>query len=136
MTRVVVFAIGLAALALHALRYYPFLADDALISLRYARNFVDGLGLVWNAGERVEGYSNLSWILLCSALHALGVDLVTAARGLGAACGALLVLALAFLSGDSASMLSRLWAPFFLATLGCVAAWLLAGLNSRCFTPW
>src|SRR5215469_5761701 len=36
------------------------LFDDALISLRYALNFNEGYGLVWNLGEatRVEGYTN------------------------------------------------------------------------------
>lgn len=40
------------------------LFDDAFISLRYASNFVRGHGLVWNLGERVEGYTNFLWTLL------------------------------------------------------------------------
>ena len=32
-------------LLFHAGRYYPFIADDALISLRYARRLVEGQGL-------------------------------------------------------------------------------------------
>jgi len=39
-------------------RYYS-LFDDAMISMRYAWNASHGLGLVWNPGERVEGYTNL-----------------------------------------------------------------------------
>jgi len=39
------------------------LFDDAYISFRYARNFAEGLGLVWNPGERVEGYTNFLWTL-------------------------------------------------------------------------
>ncbi len=38
--------------------------DDAFISYRYARNFAQGQGLVFNEGERVEGYSNFLYILL------------------------------------------------------------------------
>jgi hypothetical protein len=34
------------------------LFDDAMISMRYADNLTRGRGLVWNPGERVEGYSN------------------------------------------------------------------------------
>src|SRR2546423_1137519 len=34
------------------------LFDDAMISMRYAWNFVHGNGLVWNPGERVEGFTN------------------------------------------------------------------------------
>ena len=44
--------------AIDGQRYYA-LFDDAMISMRYAWNFAHGLGLVWNAGQRVEGYSNL-----------------------------------------------------------------------------
>lgn len=40
--------------------------DDAYISYRYAENFANGLGLVYNPGERVEGYTNLLWVLLVS----------------------------------------------------------------------
>ncbi len=48
---------------------YWWLVDDAMISMRYARNLADGLGLVWNAGERVEGYTNLLWTLFMALVH-------------------------------------------------------------------
>jgi hypothetical protein len=42
-------------------RYFT-LADDQMISMRYAENLAGGHGLVWNAGgERVEGYTNFLW---------------------------------------------------------------------------
>ncbi len=78
----------------HAFYYAPFLSDDALISLRYADRFVDGLGLTWTDGERVEGYTDFLWVLLTAGLHFLGVDLIAAARGLaflGCAGGAVIV---------------------------------------------
>ncbi len=34
------------------------LFDDAMISMRYADNFAHGKGLVWNEGQRVEGFTN------------------------------------------------------------------------------
>ncbi|MBI5093367.1 MAG: hypothetical protein HZB26_13125, partial [Candidatus Hydrogenedentes bacterium] len=40
-------------------RRYFVLFDDAMISMRYAWNLAHGVGLVWNAGERVEGITNL-----------------------------------------------------------------------------
>jgi hypothetical protein len=44
--------------------------DDAMISMRYARNLADGHGLVWNPGaERVQGFSNPAVTLLMAALH-------------------------------------------------------------------
>jgi len=39
-------------------------SDDAYISYRYAQNLARGHGLVFTPGERVEGYSNLLYVLL------------------------------------------------------------------------
>jgi arabinofuranosyltransferase len=50
---------------------YYCLFDDAMISMRYARNWVDGQGLVWNPGERVEGYSNFLWTAVMAGVHLL-----------------------------------------------------------------
>jgi hypothetical protein len=38
-----------------------------MISMRYAWNLSHGMGLVWNVGERVQGYTNLLMTLLMSA---------------------------------------------------------------------
>ncbi|MFH1842442.1 MAG: hypothetical protein ABIF77_04490 [bacterium] len=59
-----------------------YIPDDTFILLRYAQNVIDGHGPVWNpGGERVEGYTSLAALLLISGLGAVGMDLVTAARG-------------------------------------------------------
>jgi len=42
-------------------------SDDAFISFRYARNLAEGMGLVFNRGERVEGYTNFLWTLWVAA---------------------------------------------------------------------
>ncbi|MCG3126889.1 MAG: hypothetical protein CHACPFDD_01744 [Phycisphaerae bacterium] len=78
--------------ALEALLYhFWFVCDDAFITFRYARNLATGNGLVYNVGERVEGYSNFLWTLLCAALYALRLNLPQAAPALSAACAAGLV---------------------------------------------
>jgi hypothetical protein len=46
-----------------------WLDDDAMISMRYARNLANGSGLVWNPGERVEGYTNFLWALFMALVH-------------------------------------------------------------------
>lgn len=48
---------------------YWWLCDDAMISMRYARNLANGFGLVWNPGERVEGYTNFLWIIYMAFVH-------------------------------------------------------------------
>lgn len=42
--------------------------SDAFISFRYARNLIEGHGLVFNPGEYVEGYSNFLWVLELAGL--------------------------------------------------------------------
>ena len=80
--------------------------DDAMISLRYAQNLVAGQGLVWNAGERVQGISNLGVTLAMAALHALPVgtlhvSLLVQLANLG------LLLAILALAGRLARELSQ-----------------------------
>lgn len=55
----------------------PFftLVDDAMISMRYARNLAQGYGLVWNIGQPpVEGFTNLGWTLLLTLIHLLPIS--------------------------------------------------------------
>jgi arabinofuranosyltransferase len=65
------------------------LVDDAYITFRYAENLAAGHGLVWNPGERVEGYTNLLWVLLLVPFARFGLDLVIPAAILSSlfACG-------------------------------------------------
>lgn len=42
--------------------------DDAYVSFRYSENLIRGSGLVYNPGERVEGFSNFLHVLLGTAL--------------------------------------------------------------------
>ena len=53
---------------------WDFTIDDAYISFRYARNLIEGHGLVYNPGERVEGYTNLVWTLFIAAGMKMGID--------------------------------------------------------------
>jgi len=118
----------LAVLFAHAMSYLPFLADDAFISLRYSERLIDGQGLTWNDGERVEGYSNLLWVLLCAALGWLGLDLITAVRalGLGSAAFATWVLLHRYRRSPPISIA----AGMALALSGPLAAWSVGGLES------
>jgi arabinofuranosyltransferase len=90
-------AAALALLALLALAWawhLRWLADDAFISFRYARNWVDGEGLVFNPGERVEGYTNFLWTALLAGAYLLGADIPATAIVLCLAChvGALILI--------------------------------------------
>ena len=54
-----------AAAVYHQFQLWNWFIEDAAISFSYARNLADGGGLVTSVGhERVEGYSNPSWVFL------------------------------------------------------------------------
>lgn len=118
------------AVALHAAQYYPFLSDDALISLRYADRLVDGKGLTWTDGARVEGYSDLLWVLLTASFHALGVDLIRAARALDfiGACAAVVLISLEPQSLRP-SLARALSGGLGLALSAPLAIWAIGGLE-------
>ncbi len=61
------------------------LLDDAFISFRYAYNLVHGRGLVYNVGERVEGYTNFLWVLVAAAALRFDHDPIGVTRNLGVA---------------------------------------------------
>jgi len=122
---------ALAALVLHASSYLPFLADDALITLRYAERLLDGHGLTWTDGERVEGYSNLLWLLLTALLGSLGVELIDAVRMLGVSASGAAIVALlsAQRSSRSSTALPVLAGGLFVALSGPIAVWTVGGLE-------
>ena len=124
-------AVGL--LAIEAVVYWQFCMDDTYIILRFARNLAGGRGVVFNAGERVEGYSSPLLVFAVGGLGALGVPYLLAAKLLGlVAAGATVVLV--FLVGR------RLAAPgqAGLAALALsaylpFAAWSVSGLETALY---
>jgi arabinofuranosyltransferase len=65
---------ALAAGALLALRL-SWVPDDTYISMRYAANLADGRGLVFNEGERVEGYTNFLWTVALALPRVAGIGM-------------------------------------------------------------
>ncbi len=62
------------------------LLDDAYISFRYAARWAAGLGLTWNDGVWVEGFSNPVWTLTLGTLARVGLEPHLVAPWLGLAC--------------------------------------------------
>ena len=56
---------------------YFLLDDDPMISMRYGRNLANEIGLVYNEGERVEGFTNPLFTFLSAGLHLLPVSAPT-----------------------------------------------------------
>ena len=67
--------------------------DDAFISFRYAKNWAMGYGPRYNLGlqQPEEGYSNFLWVVVCTFIEYLELDITFWAPMLGFVCGSLLL---------------------------------------------
>jgi len=143
--RAVAMAAAIAAFALaerYSTLYYHDVVDDAMTSMQYAKQLAVGNGLVFNVGERVEGYTNFLWVVfmapiyaLCSWLHVAFVPAVVHVNAVIAAG----VVALTFHIG------SQLWGLRHLATWTAVAlcvvdnsftVWAALGLETHFLALW
>ncbi len=69
--------------------------DDAVTSMQYAKNLALGNGLVFNLGERVDGYTNFLWVLFMTPIyavcHALDIEFVPVMAHVGVLLAAVCV---------------------------------------------
>jgi arabinofuranosyltransferase len=128
-----------------------FTQDDAFISYRYVKNFVKGHGLVFNPGERVEGYTNFIWIILLSIFAKFGLDIIVVSKILGITSGCIALFILYkisdlffqrerkssnFVRGETSSPLGWflvLTPSLLLAFNGAFAYWSISGLETVIF---
>jgi hypothetical protein len=122
-------AATLAAAAV-ALRQ-AWVCDDALITFRYVENWVAGRGLVFNPGERVEGFSNPLFVLLLAPFARAGADLFVVSQALGIVATALEAALIVRLCARATGSLAVAAAA---AALFCsdriVAVWATGGLET------
>ncbi len=126
---------GVLAIFLAHAAYLVCLTEDAFITYRFAANWVNGHGLVWNPGEApVEGYTNFLWLCVCALLLVLGIDLPTATQALGVAASVLiLVLSWRMARRLGASPRLALFPCVVLACSGPFATWSTSGMETSAF---
>jgi arabinofuranosyltransferase len=113
-----------------------FTQDDAFISYRYAENLLEDKGLVFNSGERVEGYTNFFWIILLSIFANLGLNIIFVSKMLGVASGCATLIMLHRISRvffPKQDWLLALLPSIFLASTGAFAYWSISGLETSFF---
>ena len=112
----------------------PF-KDDAYICLRYGKNLVQGVGLVFNPGEYYEGFTTPLWTLLSAAIIALGLPPVGTLKGLGAVA----FLGLVAVTWRTSARVLRITTlqvavPALVAASAAIAYWSLSGLETVAFS--
>ncbi len=128
-------ALGIIAHLSQAL-YFDFTQDDAFITFRYAANFLNGDGLVYNIGERVEGYTNFLWMIIMILGKLAGIDFVIFSRLAGMLCGVGTIIFTWFIGRiifDRQSILPGL-CSFTLGTILSFGYWSVAGLETAAFS--
>ncbi len=128
--------LSVAVIAVHNVAIHPWMLDDAFISFRYAENFSSGHGPVYNVGEKVEGYTSFSWVVLLALGNKVGVDTVPLSKILGViftvACVILLAGAHRFVKHIDQK--SAVIAALFLGTYGVFTPWATSGMEVALFT--
>jgi hypothetical protein len=119
-------------------RQISCLCDDAFISFKYARHFEEGTGLVFNTGERVEGYTNFLWTLLMAAGPRLEIPIPQFSRILSVLSAAFLIVSVftfsRFYFRDTPYPYVSYIAPLLLALNPIFLQHLHTGLETAFFT--
>jgi arabinofuranosyltransferase len=124
-------AVAAALVALLVARRQAWVCDDALITFRYVDNWVAGRGLVFNAGERVEGFSNPLFVVLLAPFARAGRDLFVVATTLGLVAIMLEAALLVWLSARATgSILIAAAAAALFCSDRVVAVWATGGLET------
>lgn len=128
--------LGLVVLAIHSYIIHPWILDDAFITFRYAENFAGGIGPVFNAGERVEGYTGFLWMLLLATGALLGISTVLLAKVLGFVLAAATLSILSFADRITGVLDFRVAviSTLFTATCGIFTPWPSSGMEVSLFT--
>jgi arabinofuranosyltransferase len=85
-TKAAIFVVLAGIFIMHALSM-SFTQDDAYISYRYVQNYLDGHGLVFNEGERVEGYTNFLFIIIMILSGLTGANYILVSKIIGIISG-------------------------------------------------
>ena len=108
--------------------------DDAYISFRYLDNWLGGRGLVYNAGDRVEGYTNFLWIAALAPLRLMGLAPEAASFGLALAALTLLLWAVSSAAASLAgSRAAGILAVLLALSSGSLAFWTGSGMETVLF---
>jgi arabinofuranosyltransferase len=122
-------------LVLHQAYFWGYTVDDAFISYRYAENFATGHGLVFNTGEKVEGYSNFLWVMILAALYTAGLETVALSKYLGAFIAHGVLVATYVYAGRLGTDGRYRGVPaLLLASTPSFAVWSVAGLETALFS--
>jgi arabinofuranosyltransferase len=123
----------LAGAAVHLWYYRGYLLDDAFILFRYASNAARGWGLVFNHGERVEGYTSFLWVVWLWLWRSTGLEPTVVAVWTGRLAAVAVLVAVAGQT-RGAPVIAAVAGPVYLALNRSFAASASNGMETCLFT--
>jgi arabinofuranosyltransferase len=118
--------------------FNSYSTDDAYISYRYATNFADGHGLVFNRGQiPVEGYTNFLWVLVLAGVSVAKLPIPETASLLGIFFSVGLLILMFFWASRQKELTPHfnITVPvLILAASPSLALWSHAGMETPMFT--
>ncbi len=113
---------------------FSFTIDDAYISLRYAENWANGYGPVFNPGEHAEGYTNFLLIIVEMLLFRLGLGDLFYVRIFSILCGIALVGVVEYFTWRRhRSIFAATSAGLLVGTSAPLVLWTVGGLETLLF---
>jgi len=134
--------LGILAIILYYYsKTFDFIQDDSFITYRYVKNFTEGNGLVFNIGERVEGYTCFLWVVVLAGVKSLGFNFISASQVLGIISSMITLLFTYLISskifpknnGAAFNLVFSLAAVTLLASNGSFAYWAVSGMETGLF---
>lgn len=113
-----------------------WVCDDIFITFRYIQNWLNGLGLVYNAGERVEGYTHFLWLCLVAFFQKIGINPAASSEWMGIFSYAVLLFVFLIISYRIKEE-KEFYFPFTAAILALhydFRIWVTSGLETSFFT--
>ena len=119
----------------HQVFFLDWTCDDAFISFRYADNFSQGQGLVFNTGERVEGFSNFFWVVLLAFFNIFGFSAIWVSKILSL-CFSLLLIRFVFKTAYSSGVgtIGSILCSFLVSSATSLAYFSMCGLETVLYT--
>ncbi|MFT5460451.1 MAG: hypothetical protein ACI9K2_006970 [Myxococcota bacterium] len=130
-----VLAVIAAVAVVHQLWWWDWFIEDSAISFAYTKHLVQGDGLVaYPGGERVEGYSNFTWVLLLAPFQLLGLTGFESAKPVSAFLTVLTVPVVGAIAWEvDRRRVSVVAAALAFALHSQVAHWHTSGLENALF---
>jgi hypothetical protein len=119
----------------HQALFLDWTCDDAFISFRYAENLSQGQGLVFNTGERVEGFSNFFWVVLLAFFNIFGFSALWVSKILSL-CFSLLLIGFVFKTAYASGVgtVVSVLCSFLVSSATSLAYFSMCGLETVLYT--